>query len=614
MDAGQLSQLLGNQAEDVARMLYPLTRWKKEGRQLCMGSVSGDEGHSLKLNLSGQHAGHWKDFATGEHGDLIDLWMVAKHIQLSDALEQVKAYLGVRETQAYPLPAKVFNKPEPPKEAKADAVVKYLTGERKLTAETLKAFRVESKASVNFRRDNTASDAYYLPSFHGDTLTHWKMIGIQRKPNGKKLVVQSVGTQPSLFGWQALDPNASTVAITEGEVDAMTLHQYGVPALSVPCGAGDGDKLQWLEYEYPNLERFKTIYIWMDADDAGKRGIPEMVKRLGAHRCKVVEALHKDANEALVSGMNAEYIQACLAEAKYLEPDVLVDAGRYVDDVIDLLHPENDKELGDYLPWPKTHQTIRLRRRELSIWTGYNGHGKSQLLGEVVLNLVQQGCLVCVASLEMAPARLLARMTKQATAMGLPSKKYIQHVHEWLSGHLWVYDRVGIAGLRNLLEVFTYARRRYGISHFVIDNLMMLDIGEDDYSKQKDVLVELAAFKEEHDCHVHLVVHPRKGKDDDSTPPNKFSIKGSGNITNFAENVFIVWRNKPKEIAIAEGSHSHELMESPDVTLICDKQRNGDWEGKTLLWYDKASYRYVGNPGESPNRYVNYEGGIYGIA
>jgi hypothetical protein len=34
------------------------------------------------------------------------------------------------------------------------------------------------------------------------------------------------------------------VAITEGEIDAMTLHQVGIPALSVNAGAGNH---QWIE-------------------------------------------------------------------------------------------------------------------------------------------------------------------------------------------------------------------------------------------------------------------------------------------------------------------------------------------------------------------------------
>ncbi len=35
---------------------------------------------------------------------------------------------------------------------------------------------------------------------------------------------------------------------------------------------------------------------------------------------------------------------------------------------------------------------------EVSVWSGFNGHGKSLLLGQVILGMVQQGRSVCIAS------------------------------------------------------------------------------------------------------------------------------------------------------------------------------------------------------------------------
>ncbi len=34
--------------------------------------------------------------------------------------------------------------------------------------------------------------------------------------------------------------------------------------------------------------------------------------------------------------------------------------------------------------------------------------------------------------------------------------------------------------------------------------------------------------------------------------------------------------------------------------LICDKQRNGEWEGRIALWYDKDSQQFVGTNGGRP--------------
>lgn len=50
-----------------------------------------------------------------------------------------------------------------------------------------------------------------------------------RNVSDKKDMRQEAGAEPCLFGWHLIDPKARTSAITEGEIDAMTLHQAGNP-------------------------------------------------------------------------------------------------------------------------------------------------------------------------------------------------------------------------------------------------------------------------------------------------------------------------------------------------------------------------------------------------
>ena len=44
----------------------------------------------------------------------------------------------------------------------------------------------------------------------------------------------------------------------------------------------------------------------------------------------------------------------------------------------------------------------------------------------------------------------------------------------------------------------------------------------------------------------HIVVHPRKSNDE-TQMPSKLDCKGTGAITDLADNCFTVWRNKAKE-------------------------------------------------------------------
>ena len=70
-----------------------------------------------------------------------------------------------------------------------------------------------------------------------------------------------------------------------------------------------------------------------------------------------------------------------------------------------------------------------------------------------------------------------------------------------------------------------------------------------------------------------------------------------------ADNVFIIWKNKKKEAALNAGDIDPETEKKPDAMLICDKQRNGEWEGKVSLWYHRPSLQAL--PYQSCSKHTN---------
>ena len=169
---------------------------------------------------------------------------------------------------------------------------------------------------------------------------------------------------------------------------------------------------------------------------------------------------------------------------------------------------------------------------------------------------------------------------------------------------------VGTAKIERMLTVFLYVKERYGIDVFIIDSLLKCGLGEDDYNAQKLFVEKLCDFKNTHGVHVHLITHPKKCEDE-MTPPKKMSIRGAGAITDLADNVFSLWRNKLKESKIDKFSRqgitiSDELNNEYDALLKCDKQRNGDWESGLVFWYDKASSQFLNSKNQKPKQYVNY--------
>lgn len=246
--------------------------------------------------------------------------------------------------------------------------------------------------------------------------------------------------------------------------------------------------------------------------------------------------------------------------------------------------------VGDKLPWVKTHDLIRLRPSEVTLWAGYNGHGKSLLLGQTMTHLLKAQ-KVCIASFEMRPVTTLARMCRQTLGSDRPTEDYLNRFCERLIDKLWIYDQHGTVSQERVISVVYYAAEKLGVKHFVIDSLMKCGISEDDYNGQKRFVDRLCAAAKDTGCHIHLVAHSRKGQDE-FNPPSKMDVKGSGTITDQVDNVMTVWRNKRKELLLAAGKGDDKLNAEADAFIICDKQRNGEWEGKIGLWYDKQGTRF----------------------
>lgn len=590
MNISAVSQQLAEDVERVCRHLLPNGR--RDGQEWRVGSADGEQGKSLGVRLSGSKAGVWSDFATGVGGDLIDLWAAVRcGGNLPRAIDEAKAYLGIREPQFVGGTERTFKPPRIPTCTRPRGPVhQYLCGVRWLTEETLAAYQVGADgADIVF------------PFKRGDTVV---MVKTREAVNGAKPKPTSADQEPCLFGWQAIPGDARSVTICEGEIDAMTLWQYGFPALSVPFGGGKGAKQRWIETEFPNLERFDRIYLAFDNDQPGQEAVEEIAPRLGRHRCFRVVLPHKDANDCLKAGVKT--LQPFFDQAKTFDPIQLRCASQYTDLVIEQFYPTQDKSRNIRLPWEKAQGQIDLREAELSILFGYNGSGKSQIAGQMVLDAMRQGRRVCVASMELKPAVLLKRLTKQAAAVvgDIPSIPYIRAIQDWFREKLWIFECVGTAKADELFDTMEYARQRYGVDLFVIDSLMKCGIDEDDYNGQKRFIEKLCDFKNAHNCHVMLVHHSRK-TESEAKRISKMDVKGTGAITDLADTVIGVWRNKPKEAA--QKANNTDLDQEPDAMLFVDKQRNGDGEEPRItLWFSKSTWQYLEYESSRPRRYVEF--------
>ena len=102
-----------------------------------------------------------------------------------------------------------------------------------------------------------------------------------------------------------------------------------------------------------------------------------------------------------------EYMKNRTAEEDNIKP-----VSDFKDDLIEKLSGKTAQ--GATMPWVKTHDQVKFRPSEVSMWTGFNGHKKSMVLGYIALDFIRQHQPVCIASFEMKPVSTIKRMLCQA--------------------------------------------------------------------------------------------------------------------------------------------------------------------------------------------------------
>lgn len=585
MRACELAERLGQQAEAVARMLLPNGR--RVGAEWRVGGTDGEPGKSMGVHLTGAKAGVWMDGATGQSGDAIGLWMAVKRLSLADTCREAAAFLGITDAVDRPLHhPRIYRRPD------RDGVHRlsvehaaWLRDVRKIPEATADAYKLASRGErlmFPYLRDGELVFAKYrkLPkqfSAEGDC-------------------------EPILFGWQAIRADARALIITEGEMDALAWHAYGYPALSVPTGATGHT---WVESEYARLEVFDTLYLSFDGDAPGQKGVAELCERLGRERCKVVRLPHKDANDCLMAGVPREAMTLALRDARTLDPMELRNIGEFEDEIIAEMSRVDE---GILLPWKNTHVLFKLRPGEVSVWAGQNGAGKSQIASHVVAQAAVNGTRCCVASMEWRTSKWMLRMQRQIGAVEQPTPEYSRVITRALSSSLWAFSVIGSAKASRILEVFRYARRRYRIELFVLDNLTKCGFADDDYAGQKQFVEALADFARETDCHVIVIAHMRKGDNEDA-PSGKWGVKGSGGITDMVASVVEVWRNVKRERARADAEREQtefvgELADGGrlgfDAMLYVRKQNETGELPAFALWFDKRTGQFLASPHHAP--------------
>ena len=248
------------------------------------------------------------------------------------------------------------------------------------------------------------------------------------------------------------------------------------------------------------------------------------------------------------------------------------------------------------LPWQSLHGKWDMRMHELTLWTGFGGHGKTTALNQAVLCAMRQGAKAGVISLEFAVGSLVRVIRWQSFGVkhGLLAPLQHDEFREWVDDRLWLYDHHGMQDGVRIAAAVWHMAKNLGLDVIVVDSLMMCGVrsdGDGFGTAQTEFVNRLLNVCRELPCHIHLVAHARKDKDE-GRPAGLMDVAGHSNLVNMPHNVVSFWRNK-----------SAEDKRTEDALLIVRKDRANGYDGALPLWWHATARQYIESRDHDPERY-----------
>lgn len=455
-----------------------------------------------------------------------------KGVSKTDAITEIAELYSVQPSIKFDREPIRLKKTKPLKKTipPVSPIIRYLSGERGINKETIKAFKIEST------QNNEIVFPYLDQS--GEVMQR-SYLSLKRDTDGKKITMQDSSPNQMFFGWHLVERDARKLIITEGQIDCMTLHTVGIKnSVSMPAGVNN---LGWIDTHWDYLMEIDEIILAFDQDKQGQECVERVAKRLGVERCKTVKFEENDINDLWNGGYEEFEIVDIFEKAVYLPNDTVQALGSSKEKTKKFLEQlQNNEGTSFFLDGIELNQ----RLGELTIWSGYSGSGKTTILNQNILHtMANSNHKVCYASFEQTKEELELLCVQQM--FGRFTNERIDRSLDWLSDKMFWYNYGNPVSVNHMFDAFLYAMRRYGCDVFVVDNLVTSGVSEDDKDAVMNFVNKLKSFCKENNVSIHLVAHSRKSQQDDneSKVPGKHTVRGHSSITDVCMNGLTVWRN-----------------------------------------------------------------------
>ena len=328
--------------------------------------------------------------------------------------------------------------------------------------------------------------------------------------------------------------------ITEGEMDALALHEAGVTnVISVPNGATlNSNNLDYLDNCIDYFEDKTKIILAVDNDEAGQALQQELIRRLGAEVCFLANFDEcKDANEYLLK-YGKEALAQQIDKAKPVPLENVTTFKDIENEVSDFV--KHGFKPGYQIGLSNFDRIFSTYTGQFITVTGIPSSGKSDFVDQMVVGYNQQyEWKTAFASPENAPTYLHAHKLMRKVWQTMPSREDIgttkwKQIAEHINDNFFFIDMERYT-LESVLRKGAELVKRKGIKCLVIDpynKIRDVDCHTEDVNRYTmEYLTKIETFAKKYDVLVFIVAHPTKMYRDQNgkiQEPTMYNIKGGG--------------------------------------------------------------------------------------
>ena len=437
----------------------------------------------------------------------------------------------------------------------SDSFSKYIVDVRSIDLNALKTLKVREQKEwmpQTKKEENSVCFDYYLEN---------EVVNVKYRDARKNFKLFK-GAEKIFYNLDNIATSKECI-IVEGEFDVLSYVSAGlVNCVSVPNGfnlKGDTVNLDYLDNYLEYFENKENIYIAVDNDPAGQKGQQELIRRLGADKCKIVDFKDcKDANDYLIKYGNTA-LYATIKNAKDVQIEGVFELSSARESMLNGYRNGQKRATTTYIK--EVDDCWGWKEGETTMWTGYQNEGKSLMLNQLcVIRAYWENAKVAVFSPENFPIddfyndlieMYIGKSCDPYYTKNYMSEEEFKEGMDFIDKNFFLIYPEKKFTLESIFERTRYLVKKKGIRTLIIDPYNTIEhkmnSGEREDLYISRFMGELKRFEIEQGISIQLVAHQLTARKNDNDggryfKPNLNNVKGGGSFADKTDNTVFVWR------------------------------------------------------------------------